>query len=105
MVAATEQPVSIEIYGEKGTAIYSSNPWPWVKFIMKRNRVFGKNSVSAPRPPYWGFHALHRSLKGFRDWVLKDQAYLIPGEEALPVLRVVEAIYKAAETNQREKIT
>ncbi len=89
MVAATEQSVSIEIYGEKGTVIYSSSPWPGVKFIGVKPKK--------EKPPQWGFHALHRSLKGFRDWVLKDEAYLIPGEEALPALQVVEAIYQAAQ--------
>ncbi len=90
MVAATEQPVSIEIYGEEGTAIYSSNPWPRVKFVGV--------SPKTEKPPQWGFHALHRSLKGFRDWVLKEEAYLTPGEEALPALQVVEGIYKSAQT-------
>ena len=104
MVAATEQPVSIEIYGKKGTAIYSNNPWPRVKFIMMRNRGFTKNSVPVAKPPQWGFHALHRSLMGFRDWVLKGDAYLIPGKEALPALQVVEAIYHSAKTEQRVEI-
>ena len=104
MVAATEQPVSIEIYGDKGTAVYTRNPWPRVKFVMKRNRVFGRNRVSAVKPPQSGFHALHRSLKGFRDWILKDEPYLIPGEEALPALQVVEAIYQSAQTGQRVAI-
>ena len=102
MVAATEQPVSIEIYGDKGTAIYSSSPWPRVRFILQnRNR---KNLVSKTQLPKWGFHALHRSLKGFRDWILKDEPYLIPGEEALPALQVVEAIYQSAHTGRRVKI-
>jgi predicted dehydrogenase len=96
MVAATEQPVSIEIYGDKGTAIYTSDPWPRVKFIGIKPRT--------EKPPQWGFHALHRSLKGFRDWVLKDQAYLISGEQALPALQVVEAIYQSAEKRQRVEI-
>ncbi len=96
MVAATEQPVSIEIYGDKGTAIYSSNPWPRVKFIGVKPKT--------EKPSQWGFHALHRSLKGFRDWVLKDETYLIPGEEALPALQVVEAIYQSAQTGQRVEI-
>lgn len=104
MVAATEQPVSIEIYGEKGTAIYTSNPWPRVKFLMRRDRFFSKTSVSTVKPPQWGFHALHRSLKGFRDWVLQDEAYLIPGKEALPALQVVEALYQSAQTSQRVEI-
>ncbi len=93
MAVATEQPVSIEIYGEKGTAMYSSHPWPRVKFIGIKPKP--------ERPPQWGFHALHRSLKGFRDWVLNDVPYLIPGEEALTALQVVEAFYKSAQLGQR----
>ena len=93
MVAASEQPVSIEIYSEKGTAIYSSNPWPRVKFIGAKPK--------AEKPPQGGFHALHRSLKGFRDWILKDEPYLIPGEAALPALQVVEAFYQSAKLGQK----
>jgi predicted dehydrogenase len=96
MVAANEQPVSLEMYGERGIAIYSSNPWPRVKFI-------GINPKTK-RPPHWGFHALHRSLKGFRNWILQDEPYLIPGEEALPALQVVEAIYRSAQIRQQVNI-
>ena len=117
MVAATEQAVTIEVYGERGTVTYTDQPRPRVKFIGKRNRVYSENSVSKgngsnPEPgpniaggngraPYFGFHALHRSLKGFRDWILHDQLYLIPGEAALPALAVVEGIYQSAATGQR----
>ena len=96
MVAATEQPVSIEIYGEKGTAIYSSNPWPRVRFIGVKTK--------AEKPPQWGFHALHRSLKGFRDWILYDEPYLIPAEAALPALQAVEGIYRSNKAESRVKI-
>jgi len=96
MIAATEQPVSVEIYAERGTGIYSSNPWPRVKFVGAKPRI--------ERPPQWGFHALHRSLKGFRDWLLKNDPYLIPGEEALPTLQVVEAVYQSAKQGQRVQI-
>jgi len=93
MVAASEQPVSIEIYGSRGTARYSSNPWPRVKFIGVKPKT--------EKLPHWGAHALHRSLKGFRDWILKDETYLIPGEEALPALQVVEAFYQSANLGQK----
>jgi len=93
MVAATEQPVTIEIYGEEGTAIYTNQPWPRVKFIGVKPRV--------EQPPQWGLHALHRSLKGFRDWILKDEPYLIPAEAALPALQAVEGIYQSAKEGQR----
>ena len=51
---------------------------------------------SRGKVPYFGVHAMHRCLKGFRDWVLYDRPFLIPGEAALPALAVVEAIYKSA---------
>jgi UDP-N-acetyl-2-amino-2-deoxyglucuronate dehydrogenase len=96
MAAATEQPVSIELYGEKGTGIYSNNPWPRVKFVGVKPKT--------EKPPNWGFHALHRSLKGFRDWVLDGKPYLIPGEESLPVLQVIEAMYQSAKEGCQIKI-
>jgi predicted dehydrogenase len=93
MAAASEQPVSIEIYGSKGTGIYTNHPWPGVKFVGVKPKV--------EKPSYWGLHALHRSLKGFRDWILHDQPFLIPGETALPALAAVEAIYQSAKEGRR----
>jgi len=108
MAAASEQGISIEIYGEKGTGIYSNKPWPRVKFIKGGKPTQAEiGSTGAPsltsgtiksrgKVPYFGVHAMHRCLKGFRDWVLNNKPFLIPGETALPSLAVVEAIYKSA---------
>jgi UDP-N-acetyl-2-amino-2-deoxyglucuronate dehydrogenase len=96
MVASSEQPVSIEMYGEKGTAVYSSDPLPHVQF---RNVA-----VKAQKPPYRGVHALQRSLEGFRAWIVEGRPYLIPAHQALPALAVVEALYRSAASGKREKI-
>jgi UDP-N-acetyl-2-amino-2-deoxyglucuronate dehydrogenase len=97
MVAATEQPLSLEVYGESGTAIYRNLPVPSIKFIGVK--------VHKQRPPEWGVHALHRSLAGYAKWVLEDKPYLIPAHESLPVLAAVGGIYRSAQSGKREKIT
>ena len=96
MVANPEGAVSIEIYGQKGTAIYKSKPRPHVKFRGVKARK--------DRPPDSGVHALQRSIEGFRAWILDDRPYLTPAAEALPVLAAVEAIYRSAGSGCTEKI-
>jgi predicted dehydrogenase len=47
---------------------------------------------------------MQRSLKGFRDWVLEEVPFLIPGAAALPALRVVEGIYQSAKEGKVVRI-
>jgi UDP-N-acetyl-2-amino-2-deoxyglucuronate dehydrogenase len=96
MVAATEEAVSVEFYGDRGTAIYSDRPWPRVRFVGVR--------VRKARPPVWGVHALQRSLAAFAEWVLGGEPYLAPAREALPALAAVEAIYRSARSGRREAV-
>ncbi len=96
MAAKTEQALSIEVYGEEGTALYSDRPLPHTKFRGVR--------VKRARPPHRGVHALQRSLEGFRAWVVDGQPYLIPALQALPALAVVEAIYRSAQSGQQEAV-
>jgi predicted dehydrogenase len=96
MAASSEQALSIEIYGEQGTALYSDRPLPHTQFRGIR--------VKRARPPQWGVHALQRSLEGFRAWVVDCQPYLVPALEALPALAVVEAIYRSAQSRQQEAV-
>jgi UDP-N-acetyl-2-amino-2-deoxyglucuronate dehydrogenase len=88
MLAAREGAVSIEVYGEAGTAVYTDRPYPRVRFQGVK--------VKRQSPPGWGVHALQRSLTGFAGWVLDDRPYLTPLPEALPVLAAVEAVYLSA---------
>lgn len=96
MVARPEQALSIELYGEEGTAIYRNRPWPRVRFLGRR--------VKRTRTHVRGIHPLQRSLEAFRAWVVEGRPYLTPAEEALPVLATIEAIYRSAQSGQRETV-
>ncbi len=96
MVARPEQGVTLELYGERGTALYSNRPWPHVRFRGLH--------VRRMRPPGWGVHALQRSLEAFRAWVMGGRPYLTPAEEALPVLAAVDALYRSSQTGEKEII-
>jgi len=96
MAATPEQPVTIELYGEKGTAIYTDKPRPHLTLRgVKARHVM---------PPFFGVHALHRSIKGFRNWVREGEPYLTPARESLPALAVVEAFYQSAESGKSEMV-
>jgi predicted dehydrogenase len=96
MVAAPEQAVALEVYGEKGTAIYKNRPFPAVKLIGVK--------IPRERPPEWGVHALQRSLAGFAKWVLDDRPFLAPAASTLPVLAAVDGVYRSAQSGRRESI-
>jgi predicted dehydrogenase len=94
MVTSSSQSVTIEMYGEKGTAFYRASPFPSVRFKDVR--------VKVQRPPVWGVHAYQRSLAGFAKWVLEDRPYLIPAEDTKPVMAAVDAVYRSARSGKRE---
>jgi predicted dehydrogenase len=96
MVANPEQALSIEIYGEQGTAVYSDKLLPHVRFRGVR--------VRKAYPPVWGVHALQRSLEAYRRWVVEGTPYLTPARAALPALATVEALYRSARSGQREVV-
>jgi predicted dehydrogenase len=97
MVATPERPATIEIYGSRGTGIYTgSDVFPKVRFL-------GAN-VKKQRPPVPGALALFRSIEGFRRWVTGGELYLTPASTALRVLAVVEALYRSAESGRREPV-
>ena len=106
MVAHAEQGLSIEVYGSRGTATYGNRPWPHVRF---RVRHVAPDRGRRRVPPGGGIHALQRSLEGFRAWIVDDRPlrtpYLIPADEALPVLAAVDAIYRSSRTGHREEVT
>jgi len=97
MVARPEQAVTLELYGERGTALYSNRPLPHVRFRGL--------PVRRMRPPGRGVHALQRSLEAFRAWVMEDQPYLTPAGEALPVLAAVDALYRSSRSGKKESVT
>ncbi len=93
MIATPEQPVTMEFYGTKGTGTYRG---PWFP-----RAVFKGIKVKKEKPPVKGLHALFRSLEGFRQWVVMDKPFLTPIEASLPVLAVIDAIYKSAQNGKK----
>lgn len=97
MIASSEQPVTIDIYGSRGTATYKGGLlFSRTKFLQVR--------VPPYRPAAAGIHALGRSLEAFRRWIVLGEPYLCPVEESLPVLATVLAIYRAAQSGRPEKV-
>lgn len=96
MVTSSSQAVTIEMYGNKGTALYKAKPFPRVRFKDVR--------VRKQHPPGWGVNAYQRSLYGFAKWVLEDQPYLIPAEETSAIMATIDGIYRSAQSGQREVI-
>ena len=96
LAAALEGTVTIEMYGERGTAVYKNRPLPQVKFMGVK--------LHQERPPEWGVHALQRSLAGFARWVLNDKPFLTPAASTLPVLAAMDAIYRSAQSGRRETV-
>jgi predicted dehydrogenase len=96
MVAASEQAVTVELYGAGATGFYSDRPWPRARFSGRR--------VAVERPPGGGLHPLQRCLEGFRRWLADDVPFLVPAPAALPVLAAVEAIYQSAQTGRQAPV-
>ena len=96
MVAASERAVTIEAYGEHGTALYRNLPWPSVNFVGVK--------VKRKRAPEGGVHAFQRSLQGFTKWILDDKPFLSPAESTLPVLAALDGIYRSAASGLRVQI-
>lgn len=97
MIAVPEQPVSIELYGSKGTGLYSGTDYT-------SRLEFRGARVKRKKPPVRGIHPLSRSLEAFRQWITGGAAYLTPIEESLPVLAVIEAMYRSARTGNKEPV-
>ncbi len=96
MAAEPEQKVTAEVYGSLGTVHYTGGDFSKLKF----KGVKGKKR----KAPVRGFHPLLRSIEGFRRWVQNDELSLMPVEESLMVLAVVEAMYRSAESGKWEKV-
>lgn len=97
MVANPEQTATIEVYGENGFARFSAKKRPF--FFSKGARPSQKSD-----PITFGIHPLARSLQGFADWVVEDKPFRTPIASALPVMTVIDAIYKSSQTRIEVKI-
>ena len=83
MANAKEQPITIDLYGEKGSIHYTSN----------RSLKIEKVKIRHYRPTSRGIHALARSLNAYTDWILNDTPYLCTAKDSLQVLECIVGMY------------
>ncbi len=86
MAVAKEEPIVVDIYGENGTAHYKAKFFSKVHFI--------KGNIKKHRLLIRGLHPTHRSIKGFRNWIQGGSPHLCTINDAIPVLKVIQKIYK-----------
>ena len=92
--------VAIEVYGERGTAVYTGpDDFP----PASRLKLLGvkKKRYSMPFP---GLFSLQRNLIGFVRWVRDGVPYENEAARSLPTLATVLALYRSAESGRKEAI-
>ncbi len=100
MTVTPHQRVTIEVYGERGSAIYTGpDDFP----PASKLRLLGvkKKRYAMPFP---GLFSLQRNLIGFSRWVRDGTHYDNEAERSLRVLATVLALYRSAESGRRESI-
>jgi UDP-N-acetyl-2-amino-2-deoxyglucuronate dehydrogenase len=95
MNANPEQPVSVEVYAERGTLIYQTGLFPMLKSRGMR--------IKRARLPVRGVHALQRSLEAFRRYAQGGEPHLVTAGEALKALSAVDAMYRSARSGGWEE--
>ncbi|HEX8552014.1 MAG TPA: Gfo/Idh/MocA family oxidoreductase [Abditibacteriaceae bacterium] len=88
--------MSFQIYGDKGGASYN----PLKMFSEKNGTLLDISPASLPN----NVQAHHAQIASFIDSVAKDKPVFTPGEEALEITRIVEAIYESSERNEEVKL-
>ncbi|HSV95844.1 MAG TPA: Gfo/Idh/MocA family oxidoreductase [Spirochaetota bacterium] len=100
MTATPHQKVTIEVYGERGTAVYTGPddfpPASRLKFLGVKGKRY-----AMPSP---GFFSLQRNMIGFCRWVRHGADFYNVAERSLPTLATVLAMYRSAESGRRESI-
>jgi len=96
MAAEPEQKLTADVYGSLGRGHYTGGDFSKINFQGVR--------VKKRKAPVRGFHPLLRSIEGFRRWIQEGDPFLVPVEESLMVLAVVEAMYRSAESGKWEKV-
>ncbi len=94
MAISSEQPLAIELYGSRGSALYTAG-----RGVRTTGCRLPRLSPAAP-----GLHPIVRSLEGFRRWIEGGPPYLCTPRDALATLSVVDSLYRAAESGCTEEV-
>lgn len=71
----------------------ASLEWPELRFATTRNRVFEQGTIA---PALKGTPAHEAEVRAFADCVLEGTPSLVPWQESLKVIAILEAIYRSA---------
>lgn len=100
MTVNPHQKVTIEVYGERGTAVYTGpDDFP----PSSKLKLLGVKKKRYPMP-FPGLFSLQRNLIGFTRWIRDGAPYDNEAGRSLPVLATVLALYRSAETGRKESI-
>jgi predicted dehydrogenase len=88
--------LDFQIFGDKGGASY--NP---LKMYTEQDRtLLDITPVFLPG----NVQSHHEEIKSFVDSVVNDTPMVTPGEEALEVTRIIDAIYRSSEAGKEIKL-
>ena len=79
----TKDKITIEIYCENGI----------VKYIDGKKLKYINCKVKKYKLNTYGFNPIHRSIKGFRNWLLYDKPHLCEASTSIKVLDTIIDIY------------
>jgi len=96
MVVNPERCITMNVQGSKGTGQYQGSFFPKSKFKGIK--------LKKEKPPVGGLHAFVASIEAYRRWVAADETYLMPIQNSLAVLSVIEALYKSADSGKSEMV-
>jgi UDP-N-acetyl-2-amino-2-deoxyglucuronate dehydrogenase len=94
-----EQPPSVEIHGELGTATVSGS-WGHLAFRLRTGAEPGVDVAPAPRPTQPSVEPYAAQIADFVAAVRDGRRPLVDGPEARKALVVVEALYRSAGTGR-----
>ncbi len=84
--------MSFQIYGDAGGCQYN----PLKMFREENKTLLDVTPVHLPR----GVQSHHEEIKSFVNSILNDEPVFTPGEEALEITRIIDAIYESSETGK-----
>jgi predicted dehydrogenase len=97
--AAPEQPPSVEIHGDRGTAAVSGS-WGHLAFRLRTAAAPEIPGPPEPRPTEASVAPYAAQIADFVAAVREGRPPLVDGAEARKALVVVEALYRAARTGE-----
>jgi UDP-N-acetyl-2-amino-2-deoxyglucuronate dehydrogenase len=93
--AVPEQPPSLEVHGDRGTARVSGS-WETLAFHLRTGGDVGDDATPAPRPAGTAVEPYAAQIADFVTAVREGRPPLVDGAEARKALVVVEALYRSA---------